>query len=61
MKLILENWKKFIVEGFSEQEQSRYKSIIPIADKLKEASQKFIENLKIIHLQILLQMMLQII
>jgi hypothetical protein len=46
MKLILENWKKFIVEGFSEQEQSRYKSIIPIADKLKEASQKFIENLK---------------
>ena len=46
MKLLLENWKKYITEAFSEQEQQRYKNIIPVANLLAEASKKFIDNLK---------------
>ena len=46
MKLLLENWKRYITEAFSEQEQEHYQAIIPIANSLAQASKKFIDNLK---------------
>lgn len=45
MKLLLENWKRYIKEEFSKEEQSHYKDIIPTAEKLSEAAKQYIEQL----------------